>query len=143
MNLFKKYFLDVIRKKYAKFKGRASRQEFWLFMLFSFIIFFLVGFLSKLFNIDYSIVLDDITLIENGGEIIKTAISINILQAIVGLMLFLPSLAISIRRLHDIGRSGFSYLLIFIPIIGALILLILFLMPSEDYVNQYGYNYNY
>ena len=65
-----------------------------------------------------------------------------ILGWIITIGLLIPSIAVAVRRLHDIGKSGFYYFLCFIPIVGAIILLILFLQPSQEGANQYGENPN-
>jgi len=136
---FKTYFLDIT-KKYAKFRGRASRSEFWYFVLFSTIIIFLAGVLGNILGISYSIPIESVHLVKETGELVKTTIAepISLLQIAFGLILFIPSIAISVRRLHDIGKSGWWYLIAFIPLLGALVLLILFILPSEDRTNRYG-----
>jgi len=136
---FKTYFLDIT-KKYAKFRGRASRSEFWYFVLFSIIISFLAGVLGNILGISYSIPIESVHLVKETGELVKTTIAepISLLQIAFGLILFIPSIAISVRRLHDIGKSGWWYLIAFIPLLGVLVLLIFFVLPSEDRTNRYG-----
>ena len=65
---------------------------------------------------------------------------LSILSVIWSLAIFLPSLAVCIRRLHDIGKSGWWYLLAFIPLVGAIILIIWFCKDSEPGANAYGPN---
>ncbi len=111
------YYLDVL-KKYATFSGRASRSEFWYFTLFNFIIQFVASFIL--------------------GKISPT-ISMTIV-GIYGLLVFLPSLAVSVRRLHDTNRSWVNLLWVFLPIIGWIVLLIFFVTDSLPGENQYGKN---
>lgn len=103
-------------KRYAKFEGRASRSEFWYWVLSTFIIGFVIGFVGVL------------TVGEEGTNVI-----LNILQ----LALLLPGLAVAVRRLHDTGRSGWNLLWTFLPLIGAIILIIFYCQASRE-ANQYG-----
>ena len=103
-------------KRYAKFEGRASRSEFWYWVLATFIIGFVVGFVGVL----------------SVGESATNAIS-NILQ----LALLLPGLAVAVRRLHDTGRSGWNLLWVLLPLVGAIILIVYYCQASRE-ANQYG-----
>lgn len=103
-------------KRYTKFEGRASRSEFWYWVLSTFIIGFVIGFVGVL------------TVGEEGTNVI-----VNILQ----LALLLPGLAVAVRRLHDTGRSGWNLLWPFLPLIGAIILIIFYCQASRE-ANQYG-----
>ncbi len=94
-------------KNYAKFTGRARRSEYWWFFLFWIIAIFATSFISQ--N----------------------------LAAIVVLALILPSLGVGIRRLHDIGKSGWWCLVSLIPLIGALVLIYWAVQPSGG-DNAYG-----
>ena len=110
------YFLDVL-KKYAVFNGRARRSEYWYFALIVIII------TMVLYGIDFLVLGADES-------------SINILSSIFSLGILLPTIGVSVRRLHDTGRSGFWYLLALIPF-GGLVLLFFFVQDSEP-DNQYG-----
>ena len=102
--------------KYATFSGRATRSEYWYVVLFGYLLALLIVFL---------------------GMIIDSPELIIGLSTVLSLILLVPSLAVCIRRLHDTGRSGWWYLLVLIPYIGAFALLIIFcLKSSED--NKYG-----
>ena len=103
-------------KRYTKFEGRASRSEFWYWVLSTFIIGFVIGFVGVL---------------TVGEEV--TNVILNILQ----LALLLPGLAVAVRRLHDTGRSGWNLLWTFLPLIGAIILIIFYCQASRE-ANQYG-----
>lgn len=112
------WYLEVL-KKYAVFSGRARRAEYWYFVLF---------------NVIVSIVLAVIDIIlGTGGDT-----GVGILGALYSLAVMLPGLGVSVRRLHDIGRSGWWLLLGIIPIIGGLILLYWAIQDSESGANQYG-----
>ena len=103
-------------KRYAKFEGRASRSEFWYWVLSTFIIGFVIGFVGVL---------------TVGEEV--TNVILNILQ----LALLLPGLAVAVRRLHDTGRSGWNLLWVLLPLIGAIILIVFYCQASRE-ANQYG-----
>lgn len=107
------YYLDVL-KKYVVFEGRARRKEFWMFVLFNLIISLVLGVLDALLKIN------------------------NTLGMIYSLAVFLPSLAVGIRRLHDTDRSGWWVLIGFVPVIGAIMLLVFAVMDSTPGQNKYG-----
>lgn len=95
-------------KKYTGWTGRANRREFWYFTLFSFIISIILGWVGQAISSLYS------------------------------LLVLLPSIAIGMRRLHDIGKSGWYLLLVFVPIIGWLILLYFYIKKGDAGSNAYG-----
>jgi len=107
-------------KKYATFKGRASRREYWFFYLFNVIIS------SILFGFALMINQENTSLIFLG------------LTLVYSLAVFLPALAVTVRRLHDIGKSGWLYCIVFIPYIGAFILLYFLCKKSDLNTNIYG-----
>ncbi|NHA68181.1 DUF805 domain-containing protein [Phycicoccus flavus] len=116
-------FVDAVKTcfaKYVGFSGRARRSEYWWWVLFTSI----VGIVALI--IDVSI-----------GT--RTDSGVGIVQSILGLALLLPNLAVSIRRLHDTSRSGWWILLGFIPLIGAVILIVFYVQDSHG-DNQYGPN---
>jgi len=117
------YFLDVMKNKYAQFEGRASRSEYWYFVLFYIIFAVVVGLLDG--------VMAGLTGGNTGG--------IGILSLIYILGTLVPSIAVGIRRLHDTGRSGWWYLIALIPI-ASLVLLAFFVMDSQESENKYGAN---
>ena len=114
------YYLAVL-KKYADFNGRAQRAEYWYFVLFNFIISIVLG-------------------IVDGALGFNIGMNIGFLGLIYSLVVLLPGLAVSIRRLHDIGKSGWMLLVCFIPVIGAIWFLILMVKDSTPGDNQYGPN---
>lgn len=105
-------------RKYATFDGRATRPEYWWFILFLFLVQATTNIL-------------DATLFGTGG------ISGQPISVIVSLALILPVIAVGARRLHDIGRSAWWLLLLLLPVIGSLVLLYWYLQPSQDGSNIY------
>lgn len=101
-------------KQYADFSGRARRKEYWMFTLFNVLIQLV------LWMIDVAI----------GTPLI--------LGWIYSLAIFIPGIAVCVRRLHDVGRSGWFYLLIFIPFVGAIILLVLLCTEGQHMSNKWG-----
>lgn len=110
------YYLLALRK-YADFSGRSRRKEYWMFVLF---------------NLIFSIVLTIIDkMVFNSGDF-------GILSGIYTLAIIIPSIAIGVRRLHDIGKSGWMLLIVLIPLIGALWLLYLYVLEGNSGENAYG-----
>ena len=110
-------FTDAIKiclAKYVDFKGRARRSEYWYFELFS----LLAGLVA---------VLIDLAILGHG-----------IIEPLLSLALFLPSIAVTARRLHDTDRSGWWMLISFIPLIGIIVLLIWFCTAGENATNRFG-----
>ena len=114
------WYLSTL-KKYAVFRGRAQRKEYWMFFIYNMIIIFLLGFIEGIS--DMSPDTDE-----------------SILALIYGSLVLLPSLAVGVRRLHDIGKSGWWILLSLIPLIGTIILIIFFIKDGEIGTNRYGPN---
>ena len=128
MEQFNRYFLDTVKNKYTKFDGRASRSEFWYFALFYFIINVIL------------VLIDTFIINPMLGATASQMGQGGFLQIIFALALLLPTIAIAVRRLHDIGKSGWWYLLAFIPLIGLLVLLYFFILDSQPGTNPYGHN---
>ena len=116
-----KYFLYCLQH-YADFNGRARRSEYWYFVLFNLIISFVIGFT---FGVIAGLL--DMPALAN-------------LAYLWSLAMFIPGLAVSVRRLHDIGRSGWWLLLSLIPLVGSIILIIWCCFDSQPGANQYGSN---
>lgn len=118
-------FISCITEKYALFDGRASRSEYWLFQLFEVLI--LIGTMAL------GAAAENIADLGTDG-----ALSIGA-TGITYLLMFIPNLAVTVRRLHDTGKSAWLLLLSFIPF-GAFVLFIFTVMDSDPYLNQYGEN---
>jgi len=109
-------FADAVRSvlsQYATFSGRARRSEFWWFALFAFLLYIVAG-------------------------IIDAAIGNQVVGLLVALALFIPSLAVTVRRLHDTGRSGWWILVGLIPLVGFIVLLVFEVQDSQPGTNNYG-----
>lgn len=109
------WYLEVL-KKYAVFSGRARRKEYWMFVLFNFIFGFIAALLDEILG--------------SGGAI----------YGLYMLVLIIPGIAVGVRRLHDIDKSGFYLLVSLIPIIGVIWLLVLLCMDGTLGDNKYGPN---
>ena len=116
--------------KYATWQGRASRSEFWYFNLFSFLCSLLALLIDNVLGINFKFT-DQLTgqeLSSNGGYI----------DALVVFGMFLPQLAVAVRRLHDINRSGWWYWLLLVPVIGWILLLLWSWSAGTTGENSYG-----
>ena len=111
------WYIKVLNQ-YFDFKGRARRTEYWMFTLVSVII-------------SWSII---------GFSLAIQSSELNILEDLYSLAVLIPSLAVSVRRLHDIGKSGWNLLLVLIPFIGAIILLVWMCEDSQHGTNKWGKN---
>jgi uncharacterized membrane protein YhaH (DUF805 family) len=97
-------------KKYAVFSGRARREEFWYFILLNGIC----------------------------GVVASVLDETGVLYGIVILGFLIPGIAVAVRRLHDVDRSGWWYLIIFVPIVGAIFLIVWFCTKGTDGSNRFG-----
>jgi uncharacterized membrane protein YhaH (DUF805 family) len=115
------WYLEAL-KKYAVFSGRARRKEYWFFLLFN-TIFAIIAF-----------ILDNVLGIAIGG------LGYGPIYIMLAFAMFLPGLAVLVRRLHDAGKSGWFFFIMFIPIVGAIWILVLMCRDSMPGENQYGPN---
>ena len=115
------WYLTVL-KKYAVFSGRARRKEFWMFFLFNVIFSFLAVILDNVLG----------TVSEDTGY--------GIIYSLYTLAVLLPGLAVLVRRLHDIGKSGWWIFISLVPLIGSIVLLVFLATDSQPGENQYGPN---
>lgn len=113
-------YYSICLSKFADFSGRARRREYCTFALVNCLIALLLLILGLAFGEDSP--------------------ASNIMVTIFYLIMLVPNLSVSVRRLHDIGKSGWYMFLGLIPLIGGLILLVWALMDSEPGENQYGKN---
>lgn len=109
------WYIEAL-KKYATFSGRSRRAEYWMFGLISLVVSIVLAFVEGMMG------------------------SPGLLGAIYGLAVLLPSLAVTVRRLHDTNRTGWWLLIALIPIVGAIVLLVFMVLDSEPGENQYGAN---
>jgi len=115
------WYIKVLQN-YANFKGRARRREYWMFALVNF-----VFSLCAIF-------------VDNVAGVISEDQNYGIVTTLYSLFVFIPSLAVSVRRLHDVGKSGWMILVSLIPLVGAIWLIVLFCTDSEPNTNIYGVN---
>lgn len=110
------WYVKVL-KQYADFNGRARRQEFWMFVLINFAISVAITLIATLITPELAI-----------------------LNTLYSLAVLVPSIAVGVRRLHDIGKSGWLYFLILIPVIGVILLIVWWATDSEEGPNDWGPN---
>lgn len=103
-------------KKFADFSGRSRRLEYWTFFLANFVAAIVLGIIDGM------------------------VLGYPVLGGIYALAAIIPGIAVSIRRLHDTGRSGWWFLIILVPFIGGLVLLVFMFLDSQPGTNQYGPN---
>lgn len=106
------WYLAVL-KKYAVFEGRARRKEYWMFILFNAIFTSILGLIDKISGVEF-------------------------LGIIYGLALIVPGIAVNVRRLHDIGRTGWWVLIALVPFIGWAVLIIFAATEGVKGSNEYG-----
>lgn len=116
------WFLVVVKERYAQFTGRARRSEYWYYYLF------------------YVLILIGLAIVDAISGTFNAAVGMGLLSGVFGLAMLIPSLAVSVRRLHDTGRSGWWLLLGLLPLIGAIVLLVFMLLDSKPGDNQFGAN---
>ncbi len=123
------WYLKAVRDNYANFSGRARRKEYWMFTLV------------------YAIILIACTVVDNvlgtvfmmdAGPLGEISIGYGWVYTICALVHFIPAMALVVRRLHDLGKSGWFYLIILIPLIGVLVLLVFFCFEGQKQENKWG-----
>ncbi len=113
-------YYSICLSKFADFSGRARRREYWTFAIVNCLIALLLLILGLAFGEDSP--------------------ASNILVTIFYLIMLVPNLSESVRRLHDIGKSGWWLFIGLVPLVGSLLLLVWSFMDSEEGENQYGEN---
>lgn len=101
---------------YFNFTNRARRKEYWMFVLFNLIFMFVVSVMDGVLG------------------------SFGILSGLYALGVFIPGFAVTVRRLHDTGRSGWWMLISIIPILGIIVLTYFMVLEGHTGVNEYGVN---
>lgn len=117
------WYIEVI-KKYAVFSGRASRKEYWTFFLINAIISMAIKYLEKMLGL---------SMVE-----LSPNLNVGIFHAIYLLWIFIPSIAVMVRRLHDIDRKGEWVFIAILPIIGWIWVFILVAKEGDVAENKYG-----
>ncbi|MCE2596978.1 DUF805 domain-containing protein [Motilimonas cestriensis] len=109
--------------KFATFEGRARRSEYWYFQLFNIIAMFVFGIIGAIVD----------AAIGSPGLISGSVIGLYCIASL------LPAISVTVRRLHDIGKSGWWFWVALIPGVGGIILLIFTIMDSAE-ANDFGAN---
>jgi len=122
----KKYYLDILTNKFADFNGRARRKEYWMWTLYCTIILLISMVFDNLFGLTFELLGEDL--------------GYGWLYLIFGIIQFIPGLAVVVRRLHDVGKSGWYYLIILIPLIGFIWILVLLCTDGVKEENKWGTN---
>ncbi|MBX3529495.1 MAG: DUF805 domain-containing protein [Rhizobiaceae bacterium] len=130
------YFRRCVTTNYAGFSGRARRKEFWAFALFSVIVVTIIALAG--IALDFAAgnmkqIASDADFSAGGGPWITA-----VLAGFSWLALIIPSIAVTVRRIHDIGLSGWFWFLTFVPSVGSLIILVFTLIPSQRHPNKWG-----
>jgi len=117
------WYLKVMRENYANFNGRARRKEYWMFTLFYTLLVMACAFALAL-------------LVATGAYMLTLLVAVMSIAAI--LVHVVPSLAVTVRRLHDVGQSGWFLLLALVPYIGNLIIFVFSVIEGNKGTNKYG-----
>ena len=115
------WYLEAL-KKYAVFGGRSRRKEYWYFVLFSLIVSLILSAIDALLGT------------------FSSSTNVGLLGGIYGLAIIIPSIAVSVRRLHDIDRTGWWVLISLVPVIGTLVLLVFAVLAGTPGQNRFGPN---
>ena len=118
------WYLKVMRENYANFNGRARRKEYWMFVLFQSIIMIVLMILDNVLGLAF--------------DVSGISLGYGWLYMLGALAHFIPGLAVVVRRLHDVGKSGWFYLIAFIPLIGFIWLFVLMCTDGEKTDNKWG-----
>jgi uncharacterized membrane protein YhaH (DUF805 family) len=115
------WYLEAL-KKYAVFGGRSRRREYWYFVLFSLVVSLLLSAVDALLGT------------------FSSSTNVGLLGGIYGLAIIIPSIAVSVRRLHDVDRTGWWVLISLVPVIGTLVLLVFAVLDGTPGENRFGPN---
>lgn len=122
-----KYFLQAL-KNYTGFSGRSTRSEFWFFVLFYYIFFIILAIVDNLVG----------SVITINGPSGPMNLPYGYLCVLFMIAMIIPGLAVAVRRLHDVGKSGWFLLITLIPLIGSIWLIVLYATDSEPNPNKWG-----
>ena len=115
------WYLQAL-KKYAVFGGRSRRKEYWYFVLFSLIVSLVLSAVDALLGT------------------LSSYTNVGLLGGIYGLAIIIPTIAVSVRRLHDIDRTGWWVLISLVPVIGTIVLLVFAVLEGTPGQNRFGPN---
>jgi uncharacterized membrane protein YhaH (DUF805 family) len=115
------WYLEALRK-YAVFSGRSRRKEYWYFVLFSLVVSLVLSAIDALLGT------------------FSSSANVGLLGGIYGLAIIIPSIAVSVRRLHDIDRTGWWVLISLVPVIGTIVLLVFAVLDGTPGENRFGPN---
>ena len=115
------WYIEAL-KKYAVFGGRSRRKEYWYFVLFSVIVSLVLSAIDALLGT------------------FSSSTNVGLLGGIYGLAIIVPSIAVSVRRLHDIDRTGWWVLIHLVPVIGSIVLLVFAVLDGTPGENRFGSN---
>jgi uncharacterized membrane protein YhaH (DUF805 family) len=114
------WYKKVVFENYANFNGRARRSEYWYYILANLIILIIAAVIDNVTGLNFE------------------PLPYGVIYLLYALATILPGIAVAIRRLHDVGKSGWFLLILFFPLIGSIWLLVLFATEGERGTNQYG-----
>lgn len=116
------YFIDVVKKQYLDYMGRATRKQYWMYVLWYFILMIVLTIIAGIL-----------------GAVNETLGKIgSLLLFIVSIALILPTICIQIRRVRDLGISGWVTLVGIVPFIGGLALFIADLLPTDALAGKFN-----
>jgi len=116
------WYLKVL-KQYADFEGRARRTEYWMYTLVNVFVIIILAILDSMVGMSFA-----------------EGMPYGYLTLLYSLAVFIPGLAVTVRRLHDLGKNGWWYLIALVPFIGGIWLLILLATDGQPQENEYGAN---
>ena len=122
------WYISVVAENYANFNGRARRKEYWMFLLFHMIFVIVAMVLDNLLGLDFKM---------DAGSY-AVSMGYGWIYSVYTLAILIPSLAVAVRRLHDVGKSGWFLLITLIPLIGGIWCLILMCTDGDVQDNEYG-----
>lgn len=123
------WWKQAVFENYANFNGRARRSEFWYFTLFNIIV-----------DIIFLILIGIVASNAGNGAYGTAIVALYIGYMLYNLAMAIPTIAVSVRRLHDIDKSGWFYLIGFVPLVGQILLIIWFATEGSKGSNEYGHN---